>query len=360
MMVKNIRLWILALLCVWTIAAMAQTDAESAKSVVKIKTVVLATEGGKEVKKLGTASGWCWKEPTLVVTALHAVAGVSTIDVYVNGSESCTATVERVLKEADLALLRLSKDLGLKPLTVDNVEPNSNKEYYVWGFPHAVYTIQGDEIRFSRSLEAAPTLNSILTGNKLKFELRQQGYPLPEARILRIGSTIQPGHSGAPIFTSDGKVIGIADGGLRGGTARINWAMPAGLYVSKLFTSTDAYPTAASMQVTLYNSSTTVDADATESEENQQIVAVAKQESVVNGSVAVHQTWTTDFDQIYDNADEDEQVEIDSFLEQLGLDLTDTEYDIYEDYKSGATFALPKGAQMKVENGWYYAHNKSA
>src|SRR5690606_27943222 len=80
-------------------------------------------------------------------------------------------------------------------------------------------------------------------------------YPLPNARIYRISSIIQPGHSGAPILTSSGKVIGIADGGLRGGTARINWAMPSEIYLRSLVTSTDNIPGTISIQHNLYSNS---------------------------------------------------------------------------------------------------------
>ena len=336
----------------------AQSDMESAKSVVKIKTSYV--EPGKNEKQVGTASGWCWNEPTLVVTALHAVAGIKDQDImiYKTPTQYCGATVVKVLKEADLALLRLKNDLGLTPLPVVSANPNSGSEYYVWGFPQGVYTIQGDDIRFSRSLESDPTLNSLLTGNKLKDDLKNQGYPLPQAKIFRISSTIQPGHSGAPIFTKDGKVIGIADGGLRGGIARINWAMPAAYYVPRLIASTDNIPNSVSVQTNLYSSNVTVSADASEKEMMEAVINDTKENTISNGTESITKTWTASYQEISEYMDDDDQKDLKKITSYYGLNMNDTQYDIYEDYNTGATFTLPYGKNLYVGNGGvFYSYN---
>lgn len=332
------------------------TDIESARSsVVKIKTTYPAGANGKH--GLATATGWCWKEPTLVITALHAVAGANKITVYKNPTTKCDAKVEKVLKEADLALLRLSCNMGLVPLKLQAADPNSTVEYAVWGFPQGIYSMAGDDIRFSRSLEATPTLNSILTGDKLKKELETQGYPLPGARILRISSTIQPGHSGAPIMAKDGTVIGVADGGLRGGTARINWAMPASYYVPRLSTSTDLVPKTPSVQMVLYSSLTEVDADATEEEENLEYRKEVTENTVVNGERSISKTWTASYDEITSTLSAEDILSLATVTIAFGIDMSDTEYDIYEDYTTGATITAPAGEYFTIQNGWFYSGN---
>jgi S1-C subfamily serine protease len=339
---------------------MAQsTDRESAgSSVVKIKTTYPAATKGKH--GVATATGWCWKDPTLVITALHAVTGASKIMVSKTESVKCEAKIEKVLKEADLVLLRLTRDLGLVPLRLQTADPNSTLEYFVWGFPEGAYSMAGDDIRFSRSLEATPTLNSILTGNKLKNELETQGYPLPGARILRISSTIQPGHSGAPIMARDGTVIGVADGGLRGGTARINWAMPASYYVPRLSTSNDLVPKTPSVQVELYSSLTEVDDDATEEEENSEYVREEVQNTIVNGEMSISKTWTASYDEITGTLSEKDIIDLATLTTAFGIDMSDTEYDIYEDYTTGATITAPAGEYFTVQNGWFYSGNADA
>ena len=340
----------------------AQNDREGAKSVVKLTTDYFETNNGRKEQKMGTATGWCWKEPTLVVTALHAVAGVKNEDikVYNNAGKSSKAVVLKVLREADLALLRLSTDLGLKPLSLMETDPASSKEYFIWGFPHGVFSIQGDDIRFSKSLEAVPTLSDVITGTQLRYDLKTQGFPLPEARIFRISSTIQPGHSGAPIFTSDGKVIGVADGGLRGGTARINWAMPAAYYVPRLQTSGDAIPATISIQNTLYSSNITVPMNASEEEQNKLLEAKTLNETVkVDANQSITKTWSTTYEQIFENASESEKKEYKEICEMMSVDLSDAGFDVYEDFESGVTIALPANRKPVVTDNWYDAWDEN-
>ncbi|PKP01739.1 MAG: hypothetical protein CVU14_04650 [Bacteroidetes bacterium HGW-Bacteroidetes-9] len=335
------------------------SDRESAQtSVVKVKTSFIKVSNGKKVKEIGTASGWCWKEPTLVVTALHAVAGADEITIHRDNNSSTKASIERVLKEADLALLRLNSDIGLRPLNLQDADPNSGMEYYVWGFPQGVFSMQGDDIRFSRSLEQSPTLNSILTGNSLKSELITQGYPLPVARIYRISSTIQPGHSGAPIMAKNGVVIGIADGGLRGGAARINWAMPAAYYVPRLISSNDQIPRSPSVQTSLYSSLTTVDLDATEQEELEKVKSEASENKVVNGTQSVSKTWTASYNDILETMDYEGQRELNELTALFNIDMSGKSFDIYEDFNTGATFAIPGGENLQIHDGsWFNASN---
>jgi len=331
-------------------------DTESARtSVVKIKTSYPTGANGKH--DIATATGWCWKDPTIVITALHAVAGSDKITVYKNATTKCDAKIEKVLKEADLAMLRLTNDLGLVPLKLQAADPNSSIEYSVWGFPQGVYSIQGDDIRFSRCLEKAPTLNSILTGDKLKNELENQGYPLPVAHIIRISSIIQPGHSGAPIFAKDGTVIGVADGGLRGGAARINWAMPAYYYVPKLVTSMDLIPKTPSLQTSLYSTRTEVDANATEEEENKEYADEVTENKIINGNQSISKTWTASYDDILSTMAKADIEDMNKITQSFNIDMTDTQYDIYEGYETGATITVPAGENFIIQDGWFYSSN---
>jgi len=181
-----------------------KNDMDGAKSVVKITTTFKGPdEEGKIVTKVGNATAWCWNKPNQVVTALHAVAGIPDKDITVYTdmeSKSSGAKVIKVLKEADLTLLQLDTDLGLKPLILADVDPNSQNEFSIWGFPHGIFQMAGDNIRFSRSLGPLPTLNNLVNKTDYKFTLEKQQYPLTKSRILRISSTIQPGHSGAPFL----------------------------------------------------------------------------------------------------------------------------------------------------------------
>ncbi len=347
-----------------SITTIAQSDQQSANSVVKIITTFSRTADGKTQKIISTATGWCWNDNMHVVTALHAVAGVTDISVYAEKNKrSVNAVVEAVVLQADLALLRLGSSLNITPLSLEPVSPNSGKEYSIWGFPHAVFAMQGDPIRFSRSSTSEPTLNSILTGtsNDVKEQLKKQGYPLPDAKILRIGSTIQPGHSGAPIFTPEGKVVGIADGGLYGGTASINWAMPAAVYVPMLLSSNDRKPSSPAFQANLM-SVTVVDPGATEAQQKARMETEGKANTLVSGHGSISKTRTASYDQIVASMPADERKE---FLDKMKImkdyfDKRNKFFDIYEDFKTGTSIAMPYGDVFSVSpnKNFYHSYNK--
>ena len=341
----------------------AQSDIESARtSVVKVKTQYsVKNKAGKIEKKAGTATGFCWQQSLHVVTALHAVAGVDEIKIIRNDGKTTTAKIISVLLEADLALWRLDADLGLKPLALADVNPNAGKSYTIWGFPHAVYKILDTEVRLSRSLEASPVLNDIIHGDDLKYQLEKQKYPSTNAKILKIGSTIQPGQSGAPLLTSDGKVIGVADGGLRGGAALLNWGMPAAYYVPKLHNSQDLIPRTVSLQSSLYSSSsTTIDEDATDEEVFMAIQQEAQANTVSMGGQSITKTWTASYNDIIGTMSEEDKADINAIMKAFDLDMRDTWYDIYEDFGTGATISIPYGEYFAVQNGWYYTCNADA
>jgi hypothetical protein len=340
----------------------AQSDIESARtSVVKIKTKYsVKNKSGKVEPKAGTATGFCWQDPLYVVTALHAVAGVSEIKIYKNDGSYTTAKVVKALLEADLALLQLASDLGLKPLALAEVNANAGKSYTIWGFPHAVYKIQDNEVRLSRSVEASPILDDIINGDDLKYQLEKQKYPSTRAKILKIGSTIQPGQSGAPLFTSDGKVVGVADGGLRGGTALLNWGMPANYYVPRLSTSQDLIPNTVSLQSSLYSSSTTIPEDATDEEVNEIIEQEAEENTIHIGDQSITKSWTADFEEITSTMSEEDKASLMAVIQMIGIDMSDTWYDIYEDYNTGATISIPYDESFDVKDGWYYTCNADA
>lgn len=350
----------------------AQTDLESARtSVVKITTnySVRNTNSGRMERRVGTGTGFCWDESMHVVTALHVVAGVNDITVHNSAGNRTGASITKVLLEADLALLRLDSDLGLVPLKLEPVNPNAAKRFTIWGFPHSVFKMQDNEIRLSRSLEEKPILDHLINGDKLKYELEKQRYPSPKASILKISSIIQPGQSGAPLFTSDGKVVGVADGGLRGGTALLNWAMPAATYVPLLLTSNDTSPTTLSIQASLFSSSSTVLSDTEEFGSDEfnhaehepnyyDLLAREELENTIhlNGKY-ITKTWTASFSDIISTLSREEADEIREIVEDYDVDLDDTYYDIYEDFETGATISIPYGEMFDASNGWYYTCN---
>src|ERR1039457_1468426 len=94
----------------------AQTARDGARSVVKVVTEYPATDHGKPALGKGSGTGWCYHDNLHIITALHVVAGIpdNKITIYTDeNKKKCGARVEKVFREADLALLALSEDIGL-------------------------------------------------------------------------------------------------------------------------------------------------------------------------------------------------------------------------------------------------------
>ena len=357
-----IRVFLLIALFILPFLSISQSDRESAKSVVKVKAYYKGKDNNNQPKLvLNTSTGWVWNSPQWIVTTLHSVAGVDKIEVCSVTDNCSNARIVKVLREADLAIIKTDKNLGLRPLKSVYADPQSSKTYHIWGFPHSVHTIQGDEIKFSKTLGSFPKLIDILKRQKLKDQLERQKYPSTNANIFRISSIIQPGHSGAPIMTSNGDVIGIADGGLRGGAARINWAMPSDKYLKKLVVSTEVPPSTVSIQTNLYSDVYYLPLDVNESQVDSYIVK-KEEEGTINSNTGseVHKTWTATYDDLYTTLDEEDQATLDIMLD----DLDDDEYediigkamfDVYEDFNTGATFVVPSNAQMTFEEESFHA-----
>jgi len=240
------------------------------------------------------------------------------------------------------------------------VDPNSTSEFYVWGYPHGIPTMAGDYIRFSLSHGNQPILNNLLQNDKLKEILEKQMYPQLNAKILRVSSTIQPGHSGAPIINNNGKVIGIADGGLRSGTARLNWAFPASQYVPSLLQSNESpFPAQRSMQSNLYSSNIIITEDISEEEQYKMVDAETIHNDEGNKNQSITKTWTAKYNEIIETMFEEDVNDIIAITSENGIDLNDTWYDVYEDYNTGATVTIPAGENFVYDNGWFYVNNNT-
>ncbi len=318
--------------------ALAQHQ-QSARSVVQIECRFANGESAG-------ASGFVWLQPTYVVTALHAVVGCSGLQVYSEVTQKkVPATVKTASLEADLALLELGRDLGLPPLRAASAPPNLDQEHYVWGYPHNIPTMQSNPIRFSHTLQATPSVLQDLFGKGSRFfrdSVAPQGYPQLQTKILRVGSTIRPGHSGAPILDTKGIVVGIADGGLKGGIAGINWGIPASVYLPGLPSSSDRIPGQASVQVGLYSARRAA---------AERVVTAGP--TTARGQRTLELSWRATLSEILELVPDDEREDylelIAEAKEETGHDLSEWTIEVYEDYRGGATLAAPKGVSLTYD-----------
>jgi len=195
----------------------------------------------------GVACGGPQNLSDRIVTALHVVAGKKTILIKWQG-KSAYATVEKIYKPADLALLKLKTPLGIPALTLYSGEPPWDTDVNFWEIPINTSTVTAKtavlEERTSLSHISPRVANNPSGLSKSLCTDGGQYYPGMTTEVINFKEpNIRKAHSGSPL-TYDGKILGLVDGGAKliDGKACV-WAIPASDF-TKLFTQGTALPPA--------------------------------------------------------------------------------------------------------------------
>ena len=181
--------------------------------------------------------------------------------------------------------------------------------------------------------------NQSLNAMQLDKLFASQEFPIPDTKILRVNTTIQPGHSGAPIFSDRGRVVAIADGGLLDGWRGVNWSIPAYYYLPALAESRDPIPDASSGLNELFSQKTAIRTDAVS-------VGPAKDRDFQNLTL-VRSLTLDDLDAIV--PEDDFYADLFPAILEYAKDLTPSprlSFDIYEDAVTGATLGIPGGVKL--------------
>lgn len=278
------------------------------------------------------------KEPDHVVTALHVVAGIPDIRVYSKfKGRAVPAKIIKVHKESDLALLKLTTPLNLPALNHTKTQPEAHGKYLIYG-----YTATPEVIEMPLRLASKTyKLTSIIAPTTPQYKwLMDNGYPSPNATIIRLADPIQHGDSGSPITDANGNLIGIADGGLPQASQRMNWGISASTYIDALWASKESINVNKSSAKFLKNARS----------ENTEITS--------KGGLALYKVFSSSLKEIYETALPEDQELIDEYRQDAKefseMDIFPAMIDVYEDYNSGASIAIPQGLQFDYneQNGW--------
>ena len=105
--------------------------------------------------------------------------------------------------------------------------PEQGDKLWIVGYPQALL----DQHRIDLTLESNDKyFENLLPSNdpSLIQALLTRASPAIGTIVLSLTGDIQPGHSGAPILDLKDRVVGIGNGGLKGGTVGIGWGIPIG------------------------------------------------------------------------------------------------------------------------------------
>jgi S1-C subfamily serine protease len=141
---------------------------------------------------MGRGSGFVVSERGQVVTNHHVVARCGRIRVR-SGLNTAHAKLKAADDRADLALLEASEPLSAKPAVLRRPGGAAlGEEVVIAGYP-----LQGV---LSHEMHVLVGVVSALAG------------PRGDARLIQIGTRVQPGNSGGPVLDRAGRVIGVVAG----------------------------------------------------------------------------------------------------------------------------------------------------
>jgi hypothetical protein len=277
------------------------------------------------------ATGFLWRDKNTVITALHVVAGCPNINVYYQGRRiSRSATITKVLRRADLALLSVANSPESTPLQDDTKVPSLDQELTTLGFQLQIPDMSSTRLHLRYG---GKKLRDIVPPSVAQA-LADVGSPSLDLEITDIEGHLVPGLSGAPIFNPSGKVVAVADGGLDNGTVGISWGIPVGS-LHDLSTSSD-------------NSAETVSGPHNAGLFAADIDSSVKGQQTCSG-IQLTKLRSRSFSQIASSADD--VLGLQQLINYFQIDPAGFTFDVYQHLPSGATIALPSGAQLTTAGG---------
>jgi len=148
----------------------------------------------------GSGSGFAYSSDGFVVTNQHVVENATKLEVRYSQGDWRTAEVVGTDYYSDLAVLRVEDPPEyVDPLPLVETEPPIGTEIVAIGNPFGL----------EKSISAG-----IVTGTNRSIEVnnqRQGGFSIPDA--VQTDAALNPGNSGGPLLTLDGRVVGVVRSG---------------------------------------------------------------------------------------------------------------------------------------------------
>jgi hypothetical protein len=183
------------------------------------KSILVVSPENCAGRKAQNATAFVWKSSNTVVTTLHNLIGCQTVSVTSGEAGARTATITRMYKKADLALLTINGAL-LPVLPESSVTPD--KDHPLWLLtPDHEHSSQIDKNPIV--LNASRTLRNLVS-NDVARQIESSAFPALDLNVF-YSNALSPRSVGAPIIDATGAVVAMADGGLNGGIVALNWAV---------------------------------------------------------------------------------------------------------------------------------------
>ena len=301
------------------------------------KSIVRVRSGSKY------STGFFWKNGTDIVTTLHSISNKNDIEVYVNDAIKWRdANVIRAYKNSDLVLLRISNynsDHFINRQFFS--QPVVDTKVFTIGYNSGNVNYQDRDFMVGL-LQGNNQLKDLLPSSA-EQEIIRLGFPSLQAEITYLKGQLLHGFSGSPVLDFEGKLVGVANGGLENGAAGISWCITAKSLV-RLEQSNEGFPHINQNSVNVLFASESYESD----------------ELIHLNEFTFQKTKTRTFAQLdqtgnYSTYQEMGLYQLLGMFQMNGIQYNDFVYDIYTEQKSGATIVIPGGMELKKINGLLFA-----
>lgn len=291
-------------------------------AVVKIRATQCAT-GDR------SGTGFVWQSRDRIVTSLHVVADCKVVKAwYEKAGGERILTLSALALNSDLALMRVSDPVDVTPLQAATGSPQVNTSLLALGYPLDAQRMSDQRLRVQYG---ANRLRDLLSPANQQ-SLEATGTPSVNLEVLKVEGHLLPGMSGGPVLDDDGRVAGIADGGLERGAASISWAIP-GSYLAALPGSNDQLPQ--NLRASVMQFATDIDSRV--------------RDSVVCGQLELTKLRSRSLQELVVTTDD--PTGLWQLSTALGFDQANFRYDVWVQLDSGATVVVPEGAKLENAGG---------
>lgn len=162
---------------------------------------------------LGYGTGFIVSSDGHIITNDHVIKGSQSVTVYYLNKERLRAQIVKKRPQDDLALLKVTTATKLPTVTLGDDQTAHGVAIGVTGYPAPPLLI-----REGLALDSS-SISGITSGQR-----QTDGSSILARVVTQMDAMISGGNSGSPVYTTDGKVIGVASAGFKG--EALNFAVP--------------------------------------------------------------------------------------------------------------------------------------
>ncbi|AEI95716.1 S1 family peptidase [Roseobacter litoralis] len=321
------------LTCIWAFPLLAQSPStqmlSSARSDVGFVVATNCTDGQD---RSGTA--FVWPTSKQVITARHVVAGCNTINIVFKNHGTFSAGPIREIRAQDLIALELDSPTGATVQTLTDAFPPLHSQVAVVGFALGAPTADDKLLTVTTGNQPPPAKLRDLLPSAERNTVAQNGPWELDTAILRLDGNLTHGHSGAPVFDHQGRVVAIGAGGLKSGATGIVWAVNASYLLDQ-------------------SNWSSVSAGQAVNPETNLSFSVQSPQSTINtvncGNFSLSLSRKSTFYEIAATVDDPLGLQQLQNAVGFGLPLNFNElvFEVWEDLVSGAVIPLPQGSDLR-------------